>query len=50
MTKLFPPSIEGKLPAFYISEQVGELFIPFTMNRAVSAVDCGGMSLIIKSV
>lgn len=50
MTKLFPPSIEGKLPAFYMTEAVGDLLIPFTMNRAVSAVDCGGMSLIIKSV
>jgi hypothetical protein len=31
-TKLFPPMIDSKLPAFAGSE----MKIPFTMNRAVS--------------
>ena len=46
MSKLYPPSIEGKLPAC-----AGEsLIIPFTMNRAVGANEVCGMSAIIKTV
>ena len=46
MSKLYPPSIEGKLPA--CGGDV--LVIPFTMNRTVSINEVGGMSAIIKTV
>lgn len=46
MAKLYPPSIEGKLPAF-----AGEtLKIPITMNRAVSLNQVSGMRVMIKTV
>jgi hypothetical protein len=46
MAKLYPPSIEGKLPAF-----AGEtLKIPITMNRAVSLNQVSGMRAMIKTV
>lgn len=46
MSKLYPPSIEGKLPAC-----AGDvLVVPFTMNRAVSVNEVGGMSAIIKTI
>ena len=45
-TKLFPPAIENKLPAF-----AGRtLRVPFTHNRAVSMLQVGAMSAIIKTV
>lgn len=45
-TKLFPPTIEGKLPAF-----AGRtLKIPFTQNRSVSMGDVSAMSVVIKTV
>lgn len=45
-TKLFPPAIETKVPAF-----AGRtLKIPFTHNRAVSMMQVGAMSVIIKTV
>lgn len=46
MAKLYPPSIEGKLPAF-----AGDtLKIPVTMNRAVSINQVSGMRAMIKTV
>ena len=38
MARLFPPVIEGIVPAFYDNEENGmiEVVIPFSMNRAVS--------------
>ena len=45
-TKLFPPTIEGKLPAF-----AGRtLKIPFTQNRSVSMSEVAAMSVVIKTV
>ena len=44
-TKLFPPMIDSKLPAFAGSE----ITIPFVMNRAVSLSQVKQMSLIIKT-
>lgn len=45
-TKLFPPGIEGKLPAF-----AGSLMkIPFVLNRAVGYVNVSGITAIIKTV
>ena len=44
--KLYPPSIEGKLPAC----GGDSLVIPFTMNRAVNIDEVSGMSAIIKTI
>ncbi len=54
MAKLYPPIINGTLPAFY-SEIVGanreiKITIPFTMNRAVSPIQVKGFALRIKTV
>ena len=46
MYKLYPPSIEGKLPAC----AGNSLVIPFTMNRAVSEDSVGRMTAIIKTI
>jgi hypothetical protein len=45
--KLYPPVIEGALPAFYGTDI---LSVPFSMNRAVSASDVDGFALKIKTV
>ena len=53
--KLYPPTINGTLPAFY-SEQtqnngtVATITVPFSMNRAVDASQVGGFSLKIKTI
>ena len=44
MAKLYPPQIEGILPAFYGNT----LTIPFTMNTAVSASNVNGIAVRIK--
>ena len=46
MAKLYPPVIEGTIPAFSGTE----LTVPFSMNRAVSMADVSGFSLKIKTV
>ena len=46
MSKLYPPTIEGKLPA-----QAGDtLSIPFIINRAINKDEIKGMSCIIKTL
>lgn len=56
MAKLYPPILEGVLPAFYsdtIVDGEGEaikITIPFSMNRAVSSTQVGGFALKIKTV
>lgn len=57
MAKLYPPIIEGTLPAFYSDtieniENGGmvEITIPFSMNKAVSISEVKGFSLKIKTV
>jgi hypothetical protein len=43
--KLYPPIIEGALPAFY-----GDVItVSYTLNRGVGYEDIYGFSLIIKS-
>ena len=42
MAKLYPPHLEGTIPAF----TKGTLIVPFSMNRAVGANEVQG--LIIK--
>lgn len=46
MAKLYPPNIEGTLPAFYSSV----LTVPFSMNRAVSQSEVNGFAIKIKKV
>lgn len=46
MDKLYPPMLEGTLPAFYGNS----ITVPFEMNRAVSINDIKGLSLKIKTV
>ena len=36
MAKLFPPVIEGIIPAFYSENGIVKITIPFSMNKAVS--------------
>lgn len=46
MSKLYPPVIEGIIPAFYENK----ITIPFFMNKAVSPYEINGFSLKIKTV
>jgi hypothetical protein len=46
MAKLYPPSIEGKLPAF----AGNTLKIPIVMSRAVNMSEVSGMRAMIKTV
>ena len=43
--KLYPPHINGSIPAFYGNK----LTIPFTMNKTVSKNEVGGFKLLIKT-
>ena len=44
--KLFPPQIEGTIPAFYGNE----LKVPFIMNKTVSPSEIAGFQIKIKSI
>jgi hypothetical protein len=46
MAKLYPPSIEGKLPAF----AGNTLKVPLTMNRTVNLNQVGTMRAQVKTV
>ena len=46
MGKLYPPVIEGTIPAFYGTT----LVVPFSMNRAVAKSDIKGFYLKIKTI
>lgn len=46
MAKLFPPNIEGTIPAFYRTV----LTVPFSMNKAVTKHEVAGIRIKIKSV
>ena len=50
MEKLYPPYINGTIPAFYYSEGATKIVVPFTMNRAVQAGDVAGFALKIKNI
>jgi hypothetical protein len=41
--KLYPPNIEGTIPAFYGSGGTAQLIVPFSMNRTVSKSEVKGM-------
>ena len=49
MAKLFPPLIEGTIPAFYSDNGTVLLTVPFSMNRAVSRNQVGGLVLKVKT-
>lgn len=51
MDKLYPPNIEGTIPAFYPEEDgTTTLVVPFSMNKAVSIGDVYGFVVKIKYV
>ena len=45
-TKLYPPNIEGTIPAFSGTTMV----VPFSLNRAVSKNEIAGFVIKIKTV
>lgn len=50
MAKLFPPIIEGTIPAFYSDGGMVKITIPFSLNRGVSRTQIKGIALKIKTV
>lgn len=46
MSKLYPPVIEGTIPAFNGTT----LVVPFSMNRSVSKADIKGFSVKVKTI
>lgn len=51
MAKLFPPLIEGAIPAFYPEENgTIKIIVPFSMNRAVGSIQVKGFALKAKTV
>lgn len=52
MAKLYPPYIEGTLPAFCVDVNTGDgvLTIPFAHNKAVSTDEILGIAVKVKTV
>lgn len=50
MAKLYPPQLEGTIPAFYAENGTAFLTIPFAMNQAVSKSDISAIAVKIKSI
>ena len=50
MAKLYPPNINGTIPAFFQEGTVYKIAVPFSMNRTVSSSDISGFALKIKTV
>lgn len=50
MAKLFPPLIEGSIPAFYSNEGTVQITVPFSMNRAVNKNQVSGFVIKVKTV
>jgi hypothetical protein len=51
MSKLYPPYIEGTIPAFYTDNEKGTvLTVPFSMNKTVSKNSVTGFRAKIKTV
>lgn len=50
MAKLYPPGLEGSLPAFYSQDSAIRISIPFSQNKTVAQANVSGMSLMIKTV
>lgn len=49
-TKLYPPYIEGTIPAFCTSGATAKIVVPFSMNRAVGENEIAGFVIKIKTV
>lgn len=50
MAKLFPPLVNGVIPAFYEEDGTVKITVPFSLNRAVSKIQIKGIALKIKTV
>ena len=52
MAKLYPPQINGTIPAFYMNRSNGttNIVVPFSMNKAVSYFEISGFVLKIKTL
>lgn len=50
MNKLYPPSINGALPAFYMNENSADIIIPYQNNRSVGLEDITGFALKLKKI
>lgn len=50
MNKLYPPSINGALPAFYMDGNSADIIIPYQNNRSVSLDDITGFALKLKKI
>ena len=49
MAKLYPPYIEGSLPAGYIDGDDWKIKFPYQMNRAVGPLQVRGVKILIKT-
>lgn len=50
MAKLFPPLVDGVIPAFCEDNGIVKLTVPFSLNRGVSKTQVAGIALKIKTV
>lgn len=50
MAKLYPPDIDGSLPAAYLDKEGWHFTINYAMNRAVAATQTSGIHIIIKTI
>ena len=50
MDKLYPPSINGALPAFYMDGDSADIIIPYQNNKSVSLEDITGFALKLKKI
>jgi len=50
MAKLYPPVIEGTIPAFSGTENGSVLTVPLSMNRSVSKDEISGFALKVKTI
>ena len=50
MAKLYPPLIEGSIPAFCAENGIVKITIPFSMNRAVGKGQVSGLAVKVKTV
>lgn len=50
MSKLYPPYLEGTIPAFCDIKEGTVLTVPFSMNRAVSKKEVAGFYLKLKTI
>lgn len=50
MAQLFPPIVNGTIPAFYSNGTVSNITVPFSMNRAVNKNQVSGIAVKIKTL